>query len=64
MRYSAPAAQGGERLNLDRGRSKFSKYSKEINHIRTLNAIAAKWVAMGCYQTQGRALQALIGGEL
>ena len=37
---------------------------KGINHLRTLQEIADKWVARGCYRDPGRALRALIGGDL
>ena len=37
---------------------------KGINHIRILNDIAEQWVSKGCYATKGRALEALIGGDL
>ncbi len=64
MRYSAPSAHGGQELNLDRGRSKFSKNSKGINHLKVLQEIADKWVDKGYYNSQGRALEALLGGRL
>ncbi len=67
MIVSAPAAQGGQEPNQDSRISKFSKELKKtkgINHLRILNEIATKWVDKGCYVDSGRALQALIGGEL
>ncbi len=67
MIVSAPVAQGGQELNQDRRKSKFSKIPKKtkgINHLQVLNEIAIKWVDKGYYVDSGKALQALIGGEL
>ena len=67
MKYSAPAAQGGQELNQDRQNSKFSKKphkAKGINHIHVLNEITIKWVDKGCYETKGCALEALLGDRL
>lgn len=68
MRYSAPAAQGGQqRLNLNLGgtdNSTTPKKPKEISHIRILKEIGVKWVDRRCYRTLDRALRALITGEI
>ena len=40
------------------------KKPKGINHLSTLNDIANKWVQKRYYPTLGRALRALIGGDL
>jgi hypothetical protein len=67
MKYSAPAAQGGQELNQDRQKSQFSKKpqkSKGFNHLKTLQEIADKWVHHGYYSEPGRAYRALIGGDL
>jgi hypothetical protein len=65
MNEKAPTR--GQRLNLNLGgtdNSTSPQKLKRINHIRTLQEIADKWVDRGCYKTPGRALQALIGGKL
>jgi len=67
LKYSAPAAQSGQELNLDRQKSQFSKFphkTKGISHVRILNEIAMKWVDKGCYPTFDRALAALVRGDL
>ncbi len=42
------------------------KINKRIgfNHLKVLSDISEKWVRMGYYNEPGRALRALIGGEL
>ena len=68
MKYSAPAAQGGQqRLNLNLGgidNSTAQKKLKGFNHLNTLQDIAIKWVDRGYYGTSSRALDALIRGVL
>ncbi len=44
--------------------SKKLKKTKDINRLQVLNDIAIKWVENGYYVDSGKALQALIGGEL
>lgn len=69
MKFVTPAPENwGKELENNFGElahsSKKHHKIKGINHIRILNEIAAKWVRMGCYNEPGRALRALIGGEL
>ena len=56
----------GKRQGLDNGfdRSNSSIKLKGMNHQKTLQAIANKWVERRCYDTLDRALRALIGGDL
>ena len=74
MRYLAPAVQGGQRLNLNLGRTDTSTNPAEvkglnpnkpitINCLRAMQEIADRWVDRGCYGTPDRALRALVGGE-
>ena len=67
MKNLAPAARGGQRLNLNLGGTDHSitqNKAKCFNHLKTLKDISDKWVDKGCYSSSGRALRALIGGEL
>ena len=67
MKYSAPAAQGGQELNQDRQKSQFSKKprkSKGFNHLKTLREIADEWVEGGYYTNTGHAYKALIEGVI
>jgi hypothetical protein len=67
VKYSAPAAQGGQELNQDREISQFSKKphkSKGVNHLKTLHEIANTWVERGYYTDTGRAYKALIEGVI
>jgi hypothetical protein len=67
LKNLAPAAEGGQRLNLDRQKSQFSKEPhkpKGFSRIRTLIDIALRWVEHGYYSTQALALEALLGDRL
>jgi len=70
MRRTTPApGYRGKGLDNDFGESRNSsiisnRKLKDFNHLTTLQKIADKWVDRGCYDTPGRALRALIGGEL
>ena len=67
MKNLAPAAESRQELNLDRQKSQFSYKPHKpqgINRIRILNEIAEQWVDKGCYESKGRALLALVGGDL
>lgn len=65
MNEKAPTR--GQRLNLNLSgtdNSTSPNKFKGINHLKVLQEIADKWVYKGCYSSPGRALRALIGGEL
>jgi hypothetical protein len=65
MKYSAPAAQGGQEPNLDRQKSQFSKHpSKHTprNRQQVLEDIATKWASRGLYKSPARAMIALLEG--
>ena len=75
MEYLAPATLGGQGPNLILSRTDTSTNPTElkglnpnkpitINCLKSLQGIVDKWVDRGCYGTPGRALRALIGGEL
>ena len=61
MKYSAPAAESGQELNLDHQKSQFSKKSKGINRLKILDELARKWVRYGCAETPKEALRMLLG---
>ena len=65
MKYSAPAAEGGQELNLDRQKSQFSKkhpkFPSGITRIAILEQIAERWAARGLYRSPSRAMAALLG---
>ena len=63
MKNPAPAAQGGQELNLDRRSSKFSTKAKKpigLNHQKVLDELARKWVRFGCAETPNQALRMLL----
>ncbi len=65
MKYSAPAAQGGQELNLDHHKSKFTKIPKKpigLNHQKVLYELARKWVRYGYAETPNGAIKILLGG--
>jgi hypothetical protein len=65
MKNSAPAAQGGQRLNLDRQKSQFSKDYPKLpigkNREQVLEELAHKWHPMGLYKSPTRAMIAVLG---
>ncbi len=68
MRYSAPAAQGGQEPNLDHRTSKFSKKISNpptgTNREKILEEIADKWSTQELYSSPCRAMIALLEGVL
>ena len=68
MKLKSPASDKRQGLDNDFDNSNSSTIThtipKVIGRLETLSAIATKWVDKGCYETPGRALQALIGGYL
>ena len=63
QRASPAPVMGQEPFSNRRGLNGNTKL-KGINSLKTLQEIANKWVARGCYSSSDRALRALIGGEL
>ena len=66
MKYSAPAAQGGQEPNLDHRTSKFSKKIPNpptgTNRENILEEIDDRWSTRGFYPSPCRAMIALLEG--
>lgn len=65
MIVSAPAAQGGQRLNLNLDGTDHSKKRKNPlgkNRQEILDELARKWVRFGCCDTPNEAMRLLLGG--
>jgi len=66
LKNLAPAARGGQELNLDHHKSKFTKIPKKpigLNHQKDLNELARKWVRYGCAETPNEAIKMLLEGQ-